>query len=318
MKKTALYVTPKKNRIRLSPGDKIFSAICHAVVIIIAFLCFYPLWYVFINSIATGAAAREGVYIFPMPGQFYLETYKSVLTDGSILSGMRVSSARVVISTVLCVTFSALFAYLTTRPQLPFRQVIYRFAIVSMYVSGGLIPWFVMMRAYGLSNNFAVYIVPGMLSMWFVILIRAYMDSSIPAELEEAARMDGAGHLIVFFRIFMPLCKPILATCALFNAVGAWNAWFDNFLLVTDPNLQTVQVTLFNFIREAESMTRTLRMAASAGIGTYDIMQDMIQNMTSDNVRNTTTIVTMFPIMMIFPFLQKFFASGIMMGAVKG
>ena len=307
-----------RTRIRMSRGDFVFSVIAHIVVLIIAFLCFYPLWYVFINSIATGAAVRQGVYIFPRPGQFYFETYRAVLTDGRILGGMRISGLRVIITTIGSVLFSAMFAFLTTRQKLPFRKIIYRFAIVSMYVHGGLIPWVMVMRALGLVNNFAVYIVPNLFSVWFVILIRAYMESSIPAELEESARIDGAGYLTVFFRVILPLLKPILATCALFSAVGAWNAWFDNFILVTRPELQTVGITLLNFINQTESMIRTLRMAAQAGVGTADIMRDLVDNMTPVNVRNTTTLVTMFPIMMIFPFLQKFFAKGIMMGAVKG
>ena len=309
----------RSNRIRMAKGDRLFSVIAHIVVLLIAFLCFYPIWYVFINSIATGEAVREGIYFFPRPSQLYFETYRAVLTEGRILSGMRVSGMRVLVSTVLIVTFSSLFAFLTTRQKLPFRKLIYRFGIFSMFVHGGLIPWVMVMTALGLTNNFATYIVPNMLSMWFVILIRAYMDSSIPTELEESARMDGAGYLTTFFRVIMPLCKPILATVALFNAVGAWNAWFDNFMLVTRHDLQTVQMTLFSFINEAEAIVRTMRHAAQQGMTvTPSVIEEMARNMTSQNVRNVTTLVTMFPIMMIFPFLQKFFAKGIMVGAIKG
>jgi len=186
-----------------------------------------------------------------------------------------------------------------------------------MYVSGGLIPWYIVMRAYGLYNNFALYIVPYMFNVFYVILIKTYIES-LPHELEEAARIDGAGFVTTFFQIIMPVCKPILATCTLFTAVGTWNAFFDNFLMVSDPKLQTVQIELFNFIREAESIARTMRQMAASGVQSREFLQSLRDQMSVDGVRNVTTIVSVLPIMIIYPFLQKYFAKGIMMGAVKG
>jgi len=311
--------TPRRNRIRLSPGDKVWVIFAHIIVIAFAFMCFYPIWYLFVNSIVTGEAARgHGILVFPRPGQFYFETYARIFGEGRILRGMYVSGLRVVISTVIIVTTAALFSYLTTREQLPYRRIIYRFCIVSMYVGGGLIPYVILMRTLGLTNNFATYIVPGIFAVGPTILIRAYMQSAIPAELEESAKIDGAGHLVICFKIFVPLAKPILATIALFNAVGVWNTWFDNFLFVTDPRLQTVQMELRNFQQQTETMVRTLRNAAMAGTGTQDLLAQLVENLTPSAVRNASTIVAMLPVMAIFPFLQKHFASGIMMGAVKG
>ena len=309
----------KRNQIRLSTGDRAFSIFSHAIVLLFAFLCFYPFWYVFINSIVTGDAAREGVFFFPLPGQFYFGTYEMIFRTGEIFAGMRISAARVLVSTVGCVTFSAMFAFLVSRQQLPFRKIIYRFAIVTMYINAGLIPWYIMMKAYGLTNNFATYVVPAMLNVWFVILIKTFIESAIPPELEESAKVDGARFDIIFFRIILPLCKPILATCVLFNAVGAWNTYLDNWILVTDPRLQTVQMVLFNHIRQTESLAATLRNVALAGGTIAPGMQEALRNnLTVDSVRNATTLVSMIPIMMIYPFLQKYFAKGIMLGAVKG
>jgi len=318
-KKVKNDYTPRRNRIRLSPGDKVWVIIAHIVVILLAFICFYPMWYLFINSIATADAARgAGVLVFPRPGQFYFGTYRQIMSEGRILGGMRVSGARVVVSCILVVTTTSLFSYLTTREQLPFRRIIYRFGIVSMYVSGGLIPMVVLYRTIGLTNNFATYIVPGMFNVGSVILIRAFMQSAIPAELEESAKIDGAGHLTICFKIFVPLSKPILATVALFTAVGAWNAWFDNFLFVTDPRLQTIQRELLAFLQQADTIIRTIQRNAMAGTMSPDMMENITRNLTGDSIRNASTIIAMVPIMMVFPFLQKYFARGIMMGAVKG
>jgi ABC-type glycerol-3-phosphate transport system permease component len=308
-----------KNAIRMAADDKVLSVISHIIVISLAFFCFYPIWYVILNSMITGDAAKEGVYIFPRLKQFYFGTYGLVFKNDHIYRSLLLSGARVVLSTVLCVTFSSMFAFLVSRPQLPIRLAIYRFAIVTMYVSGGLIPWYLMMRTYGLTNNFATYIIPGMLSAWFVILIKTYIESAIPGELDESARIDGANFYIIFFKIIMPLCKPILATCALFNAVGAWNTYFDNYLLVSRPELQTIQMVLWNAIQRAEALASSMRqIAASGGIITKEMDEMLKNNMTANSVRNATTIVSMLPIMMIYPFLQKYFAKGIMLGAVKG
>jgi len=231
-----------------------------------------------------------------------------------------ISTLRVIVQVVTNVTLSAMFAFLVTRKNMLFRKFVYRYAIISMYVSGGLIPYYLLIRTYGLMNTFHVYWVPGMLGVWNVILIKTFMES-IPAEMEESARIDGAGFLTVFFKIMIPLSKPILATCALFVAVGSWNAYFDNYLFVTDRGLQTIQMELFNYIREAESILNQMRQIAQAGGGIAGMAEagtSVAQNLSSEAIRNTTTIVTMLPIMLVYPFLQKYFQSGIMLGAVKG
>jgi len=314
------FFTPRHNRIKNTPGDKVFVFISNFIVLLIAFLCFYPFYYIVINSIVTLEAARQGVYIFPMPGQFFFDTYVSVIKKGDVTRGMMVSGLRVLVGVSTNVVFSSMFAYLVSRPQLPFRKVIYRYMIISMYVGGGLIPWFLLMRSLGLINNFAVYWVPGMLSVWNAIMVKTYMENAIGIEMEESARIDGAGFIRIFFQIMMPLSKPILATIALWGAVGTWNTYFDNYILVSNPKLQTVQMELFNYVRQAEQMQRTMQSIARMGTGaTQSEFRDNIRlNMTANNIRNVTTIIAIAPIMVIYPFLQKYFARGIMMGAIKG
>ena len=278
-------------------------------------MCLYPFWNVFINSIATKAEAARGVYFFPEEPTF--SVYADVLRDGKLLHSLLISVARTVLSTVGCALFSAMFAYLMTQQNLPCRTVIYRFAIITMYVSGGLIPWYLVMKLYGLYNNFWVYVIPNLLGVYYCILIKTFIEG-LPAALEEAARIDGAGFFTLFFRIILPLSKPILATVALYQAVGQWNSYQDNYLLVQDPNLQTVQMALYNFVHQAEAVAKAMQQAALSGGNIADIANSAAANTTADAVRNATTILSMLPIMLVYPFLQKYFAKGVMLGAVKG
>lgn len=303
------------NKIRRRADEKALHAISVVLVTIFTLMCLYPFWNVFINSIATKAEAARGVYFFPEEPTF--SVYADVLRDGKLLHSLLISVARTVLSTVGCVLFSAMFAYLMTQQNLPCRKVIYRFAIITMYVGGGLIPWYLVMKLYGLYNNFWVYVIPNLLGVYYCILIKTFIEG-LPAALEEAARIDGAGFFTLFFRIILPLSKPILATVALYQAVGQWNSYQDNYLLVQDPNLQTVQMALYNFVHQAEAVAKAMQQAALSGGNIADIANSAAANTTADAVRNATTILSMLPIMLVYPFLQKYFAKGVMLGAVKG
>lgn len=303
------------NKIRSRADEKALHVISVVLITIFTLMCLYPFWNVFINSIATKAEAARGVYFFPEEPTF--SVYADVLRDGKLLHSLLISVARTVLSTVGCVLFSAMFAYLMTQQNLPCRKVIYRFAIITMYVGGGLIPWYLVMKLYGLYNNFWVYVIPNLLGVYYCILIKTFIEG-LPAALEEAARIDGAGFFTLFFRIILPLSKPILATVALYQAVGQWNSYQDNYLLVQDPNLQTVQMALYNFVHQAEAIAKAMQQAALSGGNIADIANSAAANTTADAVRNATTILSMLPIMLVYPFLQKYFAKGVMLGAVKG
>lgn len=303
------------NKIRRRADEKALHVISVVLITIFTLMCLYPFWNVFINSIATKAEAARGVYFFPEEPTF--SVYADVLRDGKLLHSLLISVARTVLSTVGCVLFSAMFAYLMTQQNLPCRKVIYRFAIITMYVSGGLIPWYLVMKLYGLYNNFWVYVFPNLLGVYYCILIKTFIEG-LPTALEEAARIDGAGFFTLFFRIILPLSKPILATVALYQAVGQWNSYQDNYLLVQDTNLQTVQMTLYNYVHQAEAIAKAMQQAALSGGNIADIANSAAANTTADAVRNATTILSMLPIMLVYPFLQKYFAKGVMLGAVKG
>ena len=303
-----------RNRIKLSRGDRAVEIAAYAITTLLTLACFYPFWYAFLTSISQSASVSAIGESFIFPTSPTLKIYRQIFKEGLVFKGMAISGLRVLISSVAVTVCSSIYAFLMTRQNMPFRKVVYRYSIVTMYVGGGLVPWYLVMRAYGLYNNFFVYVVPGLVNMFFVILIKTYMES-LPAEMEEAARIDGAGAMRTLFSVVLPLCMPILATCALFTAVGAWNTFMDNYMLVPAPNLQTVQIILYRFVLKAEEIANQMKSAATSGGMTAATAKNLI---TPEAVRTATTIISIIPIMCVYPFLQKYFAKGILLGAVKG
>jgi len=217
---------------------------------------------------------------------------------------------RTVLGTTLTTACCMLLGFLFSKPDLPFRGFLYRALTITMYVSGGLIPTYLTIKAYGLLNNFWVYVIPYAVSAYYVILIKTYVEQ-LPASVEESAEIDGAGVLTIFFRIILPMSLPILATIAVYASVAQWNAWFDNNIYTFSvEKLTTMQYLLYRYLNEAEII--------SAQIEKSSIEMDISKMITPKGVRMTITMVTVLPVLMVYPFLQRFFIKGILIGAVKG
>lgn len=298
------------NYIKSTLGEKIFTIFNHIIMILYTLICVYPFYYILIYSLSDVSEAAKGVYLFPKG--FNLSSYAKILSKGDIGRAYFVSVARTVIGTSLCVLSSSIFAYLVTKKEMLFRKFAYRFIIVTMYMSAGLIPWYITLKTYGLRDNFLVYVLPGAVNAFYIILVKTYIEQ-LPSSLEESASLDGAGFFTMFFKIIFPLSKPILATIAVYAAVGSWNAWLDNYFLVRNPKLQTVQLILYKYLNEAQSVADSMRKGEMMSPG------GMINiSITPESVRMTITIMTVLPIMLVYPFLQRYFIKGIMMGAIKG
>jgi len=211
----------------------------------------------------------------------------------------------------LCVFLTSIFAYLVTKKEMIGRKFVYRFVIITMYMGAGLIPWYLTMKAYGLRNSFLVYILPSMVNAFFLILIKTNIES-LPASLEESAAIDGSGFFSTYFKIIFPLSKPILATVAVFSAVGHWNTWQDNFFLVTTSKLQTIQLIMLSYLRQAQSLANSMKFGTTAQASGVFI------TMSPESIRMTIVVVSTLPILLVYPFFQRYFTKGIMMGAVKG
>lgn len=290
-------------------GDILFDVVKYGFLTIFVLLCIYPFYYVVICSLSDPKEIGRSVYLWPRG--FNLNTYTEVLKRGDIVPAFLVSSARTVLGTTVTVLCTCLLAFLVTRRELPHRKLIYRYCVVSMYLGAGLIPWYITMRAYGFQNKFMLYIIPSAVNVYQMILVKTFMEQ-LPDSLEESAALEGAGFLDLFLRIVMPLSKPIVATIAVYNAVGQWNSWQDNFFLNQDKRLQTLQLILQRYLQNAKAVEEMISRGQVMDIGSVQ------GRITSEAVQMTTVVITVLPIFLVYPFAQKYFTKGIMMGAIKG
>lgn len=292
---------------KMSVPDMMFSVANYLFLSLLIIVTVYPFYYIFIYSISDSIEAQKGIYLWP--AGFSLESYKTTIGLRGLPDAALVSLLRTVFGTIITVLSCSFFAYLITKHEMPLRRLIYRFVLVTMYFNAGFIPWYLTMRAYGLQNNFLLYILPTALTGFYVILIKTFIEQ-LPQSLEESAKIDGAGYFTIFTRIIFPLSMPIIATIAVFAAVAQWNTWFDNFFLVEDPKLQTLQLVLYNFLNQSNSI---------ANMTTQEMTQNAeARSMTPQSIRMTITMLVTLPIVLVYPLLQRFFVKGIMMGAVKG
>jgi ABC-type glycerol-3-phosphate transport system permease component len=275
------------------------------------FLCFYPLYYVFINTISENSlVARGDIVLFPRGIHF--RNYLEVFRLRGLFAATLVSVERTILGTFFTLVSASFLGYCMTKNEYWHRKFWYRFLIITMYFNAGIIPWFLMMNSLKLTNNFWGYVLPALVSPFNMILVKTYIES-IPASLEESAEIDGAGYLTRYIRIVVPLSKPILATIAVFAAVGQWNSFMDTVYLMTDSKYHTLQFVLYRFLHETDQIAEIIRRST---VVTAAVVRG--QQLTPMGVRFTVTMVTMLPILLVYPFLQRYFVKGIMIGAVKG
>lgn len=292
-----------------SLGDKVFMSIVFLVLTAFAFICLYPFYIVIINSFSNPDAVLGNMALV-FPRDPTLINYVEVITRNNIFKPFFVSVARTVCGTTLSVIGCSMLAYGLTKKDLPFRRFMYRIMVFSMYISAGAIPTYVTYTNYGFRNNFLVYILPGMISVYNMILVKVFIEQ-LPAEVEESAMIDGANYFQIFFRIIMPVITPIIATIATFTAVAQWNSWVDNLWYCSDKNLETLQLMLLNFVQ-----SQSMNLSEAARLSGEALKEKLKVNPTS--IRMAVTVITITPIMLVYPFTQKFFVNGIMIGAVKG
>ena len=270
------------------------------------FICVYPLWYIFINSFSSPQAINRGVYFIHQ--EFTLEAYKQMIDIPGLTSGIGIAFARTIIGTLLTLICCSFTAYLLSDRDLPKRKLIYRFFILTMYINAGFIPYYLTISAIGLKNNFLVYVLPAAVQAYFIILIKTYIES-IPAELVESAEMDGAGLIKIYYRIILPLSKPILACIVVFAAVNQWNAWADDMYFMQGRKANGLHCLQYLLYTKLQSNVVNSTAGAAAGAN---------MAVSSNSLRMAMSFVTVIPILCVYPYMQRFFTKGIMLGAVKG
>ena len=246
------------------------------------------------------------------PIGFHINNYIALKDVADLGSSVIVTVARTIIGTALMVIVSAWSGYMVTKQKMWRRSLWYRALVITMYFNAGLIPWYMNMLMLGLTDNFLAYILPGMIAPYNIILVKTYIES-IPASLEESAVIDGANTPTVFRKIILPLSVPILATIAIFGAVGNWNSFQDSLLLMSNrPDMYTLQHRLYVYLNQSSNLSALV--SGSGGLSTQ-----AAQNMLSSKViKYTVSMVTIIPILLVYPFMQRYFVKGIMLGAVKG
>lgn len=296
---------------KLTAGDVTFNVINYTIFGIITIACILPFYYLFINTISDNTLVSKGLIIW-LPKGVHFSNYIEIIKVKGLGTSALVSLGRTVFGTILTLMGTSFLGYALSKQELWKRKIWYRFVVISMYFNAGIIPWFINMKNLGLTNNFFAYIIPSIISPFSLILFKTYIES-IPPSLEESADLDGAGYLTKYLRIIMPLCKPIVATIAVFSAVGQWNSFMDTLFLMTDSTLFSLQYMLYQYLSEANALADTLRQSAASGI-----QIDLSTLLTPTSIKMTVSMVIVLPILCVYPFFQRYFVGGIMMGAVKG
>ena len=249
-------------------------------------------------------AVRGGIHLIPR--KFTWQNYYTVLHKQNMITGAYITVLRTIIGTLLALVTNALLAFIVSRKRFLFKSQLSLFWVITMYVNGGLIPVFLLYKNLHLTGTFWVYVVPGAVSAFNMLVLRTYMVG-LPDSLEESAQLDGAGYMTIFVKIISPLCKPVYATVALFVAVGQWNSWFDAMLYNRmSDKYTTLQYELMKLLSSVMQQS-----------GSADSMRNSANSITPASIRAAATIATMLPIVCLYPFLQRYFVTGLTIGGVK-
>lgn len=303
----------KERGIKKTKGDIVFGILNYTVFGLFTLICFYPFYYLIINSVSANDLSSNGSINF-LPSQLHLENYKQVLQLKGLGFAALVSVGRTIIGTICTVLASAFLGFMFTQERMWRRKLWYRLMVVTMYFNAGLIPMFLTMQNLHLTNSFWVYVIPVIVQPFNIILVKTYMES-IPRSLQEAAEIDGAGIMKVFLKIILPTSTPILATIAIFAAVAQWNSFQDTLIYVTDQKLYSLQYILYQYINQANSLATMVKNSSG---GTNLNMAALATQQTPTSIRMTVSVIVVMPILFIYPMFQRYFVKGIMIGSVKG
>lgn len=296
-----------KKKKKMSRSDLLFHIAGYFVYTLILLLCAYPFYYLLICTISDNSLVNLNK-ITIIPKGIHFDNYLEVLKLDRIKTSAVVSVLKTALGTGASLLVTSYMAWFFTKENLWHRKLFYRLTIATMYFSAGMIPIYLNIKMLGLLNNFWVYVIPHCISVYNMILVKTYMES-LPASLEESAEIDGAGYMVRFFRIVLPLSKPILATVGLFAAVSQWNNIFDTKLYITDSRIYSLQFVLYEYYNQVKSIQQTMDQLGGS---------EMANAASTLSVRLTMTAVTVIPVMLIYPGIQKYYMKGIMLGAVKG
>ncbi|GGF71655.1 sugar ABC transporter permease [Paenibacillus albidus] len=284
--------------------DFIFKGIVYLILLAVFCVTFLP----FLNILAISLndatdSVRGGISFWPR--QFSLQSYETVLGDSQIWSALRVTIARTVVGVPLSLFTITMLAYVLSRKDIIGGKTLTFIFLFTMYFSGGLIPYYMVLKSLGLLDTFWVFIIPNLVNVFYMIIVRTFINE-LPHELEESAKIDGANDLQIFLKVYLPLCLPVLATVGMFLAIDQWNAWFDSYAFTSSMELKTLQAKLVQILNQAD--TSQMTSGANASIR---------QAISPQSIRMAITIIATLPILLVYPLVQRFFAEGMTLGSVK-
>lgn len=307
---TARFVS-RETKKKTEPADIIFNIFNYLFFGLFTLSCIFPFCYIFINTISSNEYVRTGAVTL-LPRGLTVSNYIAMGNVGDLWNSFFITILRTFIGTALSVFASALAGYLMTKNQLWQKKIWYRAIVITMYFNAGLIPLYLNLSMLGLTDTFWVYIIPCIVSPYNIILVKTYIES-IPREIEESAFIDGAGYWTIFRKMILPLSKPILATITIFGAVGHWNSFQDSLIYnANSPELYTMQHRLYVYLNSSSNLAALVNGASSSDTTA------LANAANSKTIQYTISMVTIIPILLVYPFLQKYFEKGIMLGAVKG
>ncbi|MGI6183311.1 MAG: carbohydrate ABC transporter permease [Candidatus Fimadaptatus sp.] len=287
---------------RVSKGDWIMQIVINVLMAVMLVLFLYPIWETVVRSLSTPETAdHPGLKLWPR--EFTVDAYKNVLKNPDFLIGFKNSVVRTVLGSLIAVAFTFCGGYALSRRDLPGKGIITFYIVLTMFISAGLIPTYLNIRNLGMFNTIWAWVLPGAVSAWNLTICRNFIGS-LPYELEESAMVDGAHPLTIVFRIVLPLSAPILAVLVLWTAVGQWNSWFDAMIYTPDNSMTVLQLVVRRMIVSSTDESNLLAAAKS--------------DVTSTTMKCATIMVSTIPILCVYPFLQKYFVKGVMVGALKG
>ena len=304
MKTLSIHGTPS-HKIKMSKEDKVYNIVGTIVFLLITFVCVYPFWYLMICTISDQKMVELNQIVL-LPKGINFRNYAEIFGVQNLFNSFMISVGRTVMTTAVSLVCTSYMAYFFTKRNMWGHKFWYRFTVITMYFSAGMIPEYLNNRMLGLNNTFWIYVIPAAISVYNMVLVKTNIEAMGP-ELEESAYLDGAGYLTRFFRIVLPLQTPILATVSLFTAVNQWNDFFTTKLYITDTKLYTLQFLLYELLNQVAAAAEQIDHVAGAAA-----------TITPTGIRMTLTAIVIIPIICVYPFVQRFYVKGLMVGAVKG
>lgn len=296
-------------KVKETLSEKVFKVFNYTVVTTLCLTIILPFLNIMALSFNKGADSEKGGIYF-WPRSWTLENFQEVFKTSDIINAMGISVFRTVVGTFFSVFLTAMAAYALKKKTLPGRRVLTFFVFFTMLFSGGTIPYYLVLKTLGITNTIWVYILPSLYSVYNIMIMRTFF-MSIPESLEEAARIDGASEFGIFFKLILPMSKPVVTTVALFNAVGHWNDWFTGSFYVRNANLRPLSTLLQEMLTKQQALTEALLK----GTASYDSLSKI--TITGESLKMATIIVAVVPIIMVYPFVQKHFVKGVSIGSIK-